>query len=308
MNITLKQLRYLDAAMRTGSIARAAEEMHISQSSITAAIDQIEQTVGAELFRRIPAKGIVATRIGEQTGARIAEFLEQVRVFEADLLSITGDPKGTLRLACYEPTAPYVLPPLLTHISDRYPEIRMDIGEGDMQTIDAALRAGRVDVALTYRRETHRDHCFVPFFSPPPWVLVPDSWPLRDRTSVRFEDLVDLPMILLDMSGTENYFVGMFTARGLTPKVTHRTRSGAVLRGLVAAQFGYSILNICGPADRDARSGYVAIPLEGEVDTPMFGAAYAQQLDQSAMVRAVVSTGRKLTQDGRFEHLQLRQR
>ncbi len=70
MNITLKQLRYFDAALRFGSIARAAEDLNISQSSITAAIDQIERTIGAELFRRIPAKGVVATRIGEQVGER----------------------------------------------------------------------------------------------------------------------------------------------------------------------------------------------------------------------------------------------
>ncbi len=305
MNITLKQLRYLDAALRTGSIARAAEDMNISQSSITSAIDQIEQTVGAELFRRIPAKGIVATRIGEQTGARVAEFLEQVRVFESDLMSITGDPKGTLRLACYEPTAPYVLPPLLKRISDKYPEIRLDISEGDMQTIDTALRDGRVDVALTYRRETHLDHRFVPLFAARPWALLPDSWPLCNQPSVSFEDLAGEPMILLDVAGTKNYFLGLFSARGLTPNVVHRTQSGAVLRGLVAAHFGYAILNICGPADRDGKAGCVARPFAGEVDSPTFGAAYPAQLEQSAMVRAVSSTGRALVREGRFEHLTL---
>src|SRR5690554_5100118 len=108
MRFTLKQLRYFDAAMRTGSIARAATEMNISQSSITASIDAIEQTVGTELFRRIPAKGVQPTDAGQTVGTRIALFLEQARVFESDLMSLTGDPTGTLHLGCYAPTAPYV--------------------------------------------------------------------------------------------------------------------------------------------------------------------------------------------------------
>lgn len=304
-NITLKQLRYLDAVLRYGSISKAAEELNISQSSVTAAVDQIEQAVGAELFRRIPAKGIVPTRIGELTGRRVAEFLEQARIFHADLMSITGEPKGTLRLACYEPTAPYVLPPLLRNIANRYPDLSIDIIEGDMGRIDEMLQAGKADVALTYRRSTHPDLRFTPFFAVRPWVIVPDSWPVSRKPEISLEDLVDLPMILLDLHGTQSYFVGLFEDRGLTPTISHRTRSGAVLRGLVAAQLGYSILNICGPSDRTGETGYVAAPLKGKVDIPTFGAAHVSQLDQSAMVRAVVTTGRALARDGSYDALRI---
>lgn len=307
MNITLKQLRYFDAVIRYGSIAKAAEEMHISQSSVTAAVDQIEQTVGADLFRRIPAKGVVPTRIGELTGQRAAEFLEQARIFEADLMSITGEPKGVLRLACYEPTAPYVLPPLLKRIAERYPDLSIDISEGDMGDIDESLRAGKTDVALTYRRETHPDTRFTSFFSARPWVIVPESWAISKEPHLSLQDLVEHPMILLDLQGTMRYFMGLFDAEGLHPNISHRTRSGAVLRGLVAAQLGYSILNICGPDDRTENAGYVAVPLEGQVDTPMFGAAHVAQLDQSAMVRAVVTTGRALAREGEYDDLRIDQ-
>lgn len=305
MNFTLKQLRYLDAALRGGSIARAAEEMNISQSSITAAIDVIEQRVGADLFRRIPAKGIVATPLGQEVGARVSAFLEQARVFESDLMSVAGDPTGTLRLACYEPTAPFVLPPLLQNIARSYPDIRIDIQEGDMHQIGDMLRSGAVDVALTYRRETPEDQKFVPLFRARPWALLPDTSPLADQPTVTLRDLADLPMILLDVPGAKSYFLGMFEAQGLTANVVHSTKSGSVLRGLVASQFGYSILNICGPGDRDRRAGYVAKPIAGKVDNPLYGVAFAPQMEQSAIVRAVISTGTSLAREGRFDHLLL---
>ena len=294
MNFTLKQLRYFDAALRSGSIARAAAEMNISQSSITAAIDLIKQTLDVDLFRRIPAKGIVATQLGQDIGSRVSGFLEQARLFESDLMSLAGDPTGTLRLACYAPTAPYVLPPLLKRIAEEYPDIRIELQEGNMQSISDMLSEGVVDVALTYRRHAPDGERFVPLFRARPWVLLPENSPLAD-----------LPMVLLDLPGTETYFKGLFEARGLSPNVVHSTKSSSVLRGLVAAQFGFSILNICGPNDRDGRAGYVTLPLDGEVDAPLFGVAYAAAVQQSVIVQAVVATSVALTEAGELDHLLL---
>jgi len=99
--------------------------------------------------------------------------------------------------------------------------------------------------------------------------------------------------------------MGLFGARNLQANVVHRTKSGSVLRGLVAARFGYSILNICGRADRDTHTGYAARPIEGEVDSPLYGVAFAPQTEQSAIVRAVIATCTELTRQGSFQHLLL---
>lgn len=303
MNFTLKQLIYFDAALRNRSIARAAAEMNISQSSITAAVDQIEQSVGTELFRRIPAKGIVPTRMGEEVGRTITGFLEQSRLFQSDLMSLSGNPTGTLRLGCFEPTAPYVLPPLLRRISDGYPDIRIDLMEGDMAQMSDVLQTGAVDAALTYQMEVRPEHNFVPLFQAPAWALVPESSHLAHKRSLSLHDLKDVPMIALDVPRTRGYFNTMFKEVGLTPTIVHSTKSGAVLRGLIAAQFGHAILNICSPADRDPRQGYLALPISGQTVIPVFGIAYAPQLENSAVVRAVIATASKLAADGGFAHL-----
>jgi len=306
MSFTLKQLRYFDAALRCGSIVRAAKEMSISQSSITAAIDMIEHTTGTPLFRRIPAKGIVPTEIGEQVGVLVAKFLERARVFDSDLRSLGGDPTGTLRLACYAPTAPYVLPLLLKRITQSYPHIRIDLKEGDMQVIDELLQNGGVDVALTYQMSTREGQPFVPLFKARPWALIPDASPLASQKSVRLEQLADLPMILLDLPTSQAYFEQIFMSAGLRPNVVHRTKSSSVLRGLVAANFGYSILNICGHGDHLADTGYVACPIINDIDEPVFGVAYSAASQRSAMVQAVLEIGVELSEAGEFERLILR--
>lgn len=303
MRFTLKQLRYFDAAMRTGSFVRAADDMSISVSSITAAIDFIEQTTGAELLRRMPAKGVIATDKGRQVGQRIQVFLEQARVLESDILSMTGDPAGTLRLGCYAPTAPYILPPILKRISKSYPEISIELKEGDMQSVVELLNNGAVDLALTYRRDPDEIQPFFPMFQAPPMVLLPDVSPLAQQREIALEDLVDQPMILLDLPGTRAYFGSIFKAEGLEPNIAHTTKSSSVLRGLVAANFGYAIMNICTPNDKVGQNGYVARPIRGQRDAPSFGVAYTNASYRSAIVKMVLETCREVSEEGVFDHL-----
>ena len=305
MQFTLKQLRYLDAALRTGSIAKAALEMNISQSSITAAIDMLEQLIGVPLFRRVPAKGIMPTEAGKVAGKRIAEFLEQARVFENDLSSLSGEPEGMLNLGCYAPTAPHVLPPLLKRIAEVYPAIRINLREGDMQTIVDMLHSGAVDMALTYRRSTPETMPFLPLFRARPWALLPDVSPLAQQDGVTIPELADLPMIMLDLARAGEYFSSLFTAQGLTPNIVHSTKSSSVLRALVAANFGYSILNICSPADRHGQNGYVARPILGQVHDPLFGIAYTAAGQKSKLVQVVLEIGRDLERSGTYEPLLL---
>ncbi|MEO0679826.1 MAG: LysR family transcriptional regulator, partial [Pseudomonadota bacterium] len=74
-NFTLKQLRYVEAAGRLGSIASAAGELNISQSSITSAIDALETEVGFDLFIRTRAKGLKTTSSGDQIIQMISNFI-----------------------------------------------------------------------------------------------------------------------------------------------------------------------------------------------------------------------------------------
>ncbi len=305
MRFTLKQLRYFEAAFRSGSIAKAASEMNISQSSITAAIDVIERSLGFDLFRRMPAKGIQPTRAGRTVGARVAQYLEQTRIFESDLLSLAGDPIGTLRMGCYAPTAPYMLPRLLNRVALDYPAIRVDLKEGDLEAMVGFLQGGLVDVALTYRRVTPSGMPFMPMFRARPYALLPESSPLAARSKVSIRDLADLPMIMLDLPATRSYFSQIFRDQGLEPRIAHSTKSSSVLRGLVAANFGYSILNICGPNDRLGQSGYVSRPITGDLDAPYFGIAYTKASSRSTIVKAVLEIGGDLTASGAFDDLVL---
>lgn len=306
VHFTLKQLRYFDAALRTGSIAKAAAEMNISQSSITSALDVLEQTVGQELFRRVPAKGLQPSETGVAVGERISSFLEQARLFEADLLSISGKPAGRLHIGCYMPSAPFIVPLAMKMLAEHHPSIRVELIEADLTEMAAMLLEDKIDLALTYQRMLPGTLPFLPIFQAPPFALLPKDSPLSQQATVSIKDLSAMPIILLDLPEASDYFLDMFRDRGLDVHVVHSTKSAAVLRGLVGQGFGHAILNICSPSDRDGSGGYVVRPIVDDVMSPVFGVSYKVSARRSTLIQAVLDAFQRMADQGTFNDLLLK--
>lgn len=303
MAFTLKQLRYVEAAGRLGSIAKAAVEMAISQSSITAAIDSLEDSLDYDLFVRTPAKGIRATPSGLEALHLIRGFIHNSRHFEAELKSIGGDAAGLVRIACYATAAPAFLPPILKTITEKFPGISVQVLEGNMESIMQFLHDGKADLVFTYRQGLKGGEAFQPLFDAPPYALVSADDSLANQTSVTYAELADRPMVMLDLPLTRDYFLGLFKSRGMTPNVTHSTRSAEIARALVGGGFGFTILNIR-PADFQSGTGtYRALPILDETETQTFGIATLDETRQPKTVRAFIDSCLQLRDDKVFEPL-----
>jgi len=230
LNLTIKQLRYTEAAGRLGSIAAAAAELNISQSSITAAIDALEGSLGYDIFIRQPAKGILATPSGDKALGMVADILRQHSHFETELEALGGAPRGVLRLGCYMTVAPGFLPRVLSGFSAEYPEAQTDISEGDMDAMIELLSQGVIDLACTYEIAAGSELSFTPLFSAPPYALIPDSDPLAMQEELTLHDIADRPFILLDLPHTRAYFEQLYRSIGLRPKIAHSSRSSEIVR------------------------------------------------------------------------------
>jgi DNA-binding transcriptional LysR family regulator len=78
---------------------------------------------------------------------------------------------------------------------------------------------------------------------PPQLILAADD-PFADKGDIAIEDLVDEPMVLLDLPLSSTYFLSLFHERGLRPYIAERVSNLSSLRSLVANGFGYGLLNI----------------------------------------------------------------
>lgn len=303
MFFTLKQLRYVESAGRLGSIAAAAQEMSISQSSITAAIDALETSLDYDIFLRTPAKGIRPTPAGEAALTLIRSFIHQARHFETEIQSVSGDASGLVRIACYATAAPAFLPPILQNITENFPGMSIQVLEGNMDAIVGFLDEGKADLVFTYTDSLTAAHAFLPLFHAPPYALVGRDDPLAARDVVSFADLADRPMVLLDLPRTRDYFVSMFEQRGLRPTIAHTTRSAEIARALVSGGFGYTILNIR-PVDYfEEHVGYRAVPIEGVAPGQSFGIATLANTRQPQIVQAFIDSCVDLQARGAFDRL-----
>lgn len=244
LRFTLRQLEYFVAVGECGSIALAAEKVNVSSPSISAAIAQLENEFGLQLFVRRHAQGLSLTQGGLRFMDSARALLEGARGLNDLANDITGKVRGPLNVGCLVTFAQIVLPQLRRSFVDLWPEVEFHQFERDQQEIFDGLRSARLDIALSYDLNIPADVQFTPLVDLPPFALLNDTHELARLSSVTPAELADYPMVLLDLPMSADYFLSFFTQLGIDPIIAERTRDIAVMRSLVANGFGYGLANI----------------------------------------------------------------
>lgn len=241
---TLKQLRYFVVAGELSSVTQAARKLHVSQPSISAAIQQIEETMDLQLFVRHHAQGLSLTPTGKQLLLRARQLLHDAEGLEKFAASLGEEISGELRLVAFPTFAPVFLPQLLRRFADRHPAVSLYCDEMTQGDVVRGLGQGDYELAFIYDLQIPDDIKFTPLHRFPPYVVVAADHPLADRSSITLKELAGYPMVLLDWPLSSEYFHSIFTQHGLYPRVAHRAKSMEMLRGMVANGFGFSLFNI----------------------------------------------------------------
>lgn len=299
LRFTLRQLEYLVAVGETGSIAAAADRVNVSSPSISAAIAQLEQEFGLPLFVRRHAQGLSLTQGGREFVAEARAVLAAAARLGDLANRITGQVRGPLAVGCLVTFAQVLLPGLRRSFCAAHPEVDFSQAEADQAALFDGLRQARLDVALTYDLDIPADLRFDPLTALSPYAVFAPDHPLAGRVQVTPADLAPLPMVLLDLPFSTDYFLTVFRRSGLRPKVVERTRDIGVMRAMVANGFGYSIANIR-PAPEVAPDGrpLVMVPLEGAPDLRLGLVSTPGAAEGSLTLRAFVDHARATLSGG----------
>lgn len=147
INVTFKQLRYFEALARHRHFGRAAEACAISQPALSVQIKELEAMFGASLIER-NARDIRLSGLGEALLVRARDILRAVDELEDLTRSTKGALAGPLRLGLIPTVAPYLLPGLITHMAQTFPDLDVRPRETVTQTLIRDLIDGRLDVAI----------------------------------------------------------------------------------------------------------------------------------------------------------------
>lgn len=244
LRYTLRQLEYFVAVGQTGSIAAASQQVNVSSPSISAGVSQLEDELGVKLFVRHHAQGLTPTPAGHALLDHARMVLRHAAGLNDLAGSLSGSVRGPLSIGCLSTFAQIVLPGLRRSFVERYSDVRISQIEADQSELFGLLRQAKIDLALTYDLDLPRDLTFHPMLELPPVVALSETHPLAHLQAVSVEELAPHPMVLLDLPHSADYFLSFFTRAGLRVNVAERTRDMAVMRGLVANGFGYSIVNV----------------------------------------------------------------
>jgi flavin reductase (DIM6/NTAB) family NADH-FMN oxidoreductase RutF/DNA-binding transcriptional LysR family regulator len=147
-----------------------------------------------------------------------------------------------LRLGAFHTFAPCVVPGIIERFTADGRSIDLQLLEGDQKRISDALKFGTIDLALAYEWDLGPEITNEKLVGLQPYVLLSAAHPLAAHATLTLAQLAHEPMILLDAVPSGDFFVRLFTERGLTPVVRFRTGSFEMVRGMVGRGLGYSIL------------------------------------------------------------------
>lgn len=299
LRFTLRQLEYFLAVAENGSIAAASDKVNVSSPSISAAIVQLEEEFGLQLFVRKHAHGLSSTQGGIIFAGQARKVLAEATRLSGLANDITGKVRGPLNVGCLLTFAQIILPQLRRRFVDLHSDVSFHQFQRTQTELFEDLRCAALDVALTYDLNLPLDLDFIPLVSLPPYALMATNHPLAHLETVTAKQLVEHPMILLDLPVSADYFLSFFERIGQKPKIVERARDMAVMQSLVANGFGYSLANIK-PRSNHAPDGKKLrfVPLAGAVRPMMMGLLLSNEAQASLTVRTFVEHCRKyITQE-----------
>jgi DNA-binding transcriptional LysR family regulator len=204
---TFRQLAYFIAAAETGSITLASKRASISQPAISTAISHIERELDVQLFLRHHAQGLSLTPAGRALLRDAKQLLKQANGLYSAAAEFSHQMRGELSVGWFSTLAPIVMPELVHAFLKAFPDAQVRSMESHQQGLVESLRAARIELAITYDLQISEDIQFLPLATLPPHALFAASHPLARERSVKLSQLAALPMVLLDMPLSREYFM-----------------------------------------------------------------------------------------------------
>ena len=192
-HLKLRELRVLLAVAEQGSFRKAARLLHLSQPAVTAAIAEMEQTLGVTLFDR-SASGVTPTAHGHSFIARASAIFGELDRAAEDIDIISRGSRRTLRVGIGGGGwGMGILPPALTRMLDPHPDAFVLIREADEDVLLEMLKARELDLYFSrlVPRAADPDLNYLPLFEDSICVLASRTHPLATRRRLVWDDLAN---------------------------------------------------------------------------------------------------------------------
>ncbi|MCG8434236.1 MAG: LysR family transcriptional regulator [Gammaproteobacteria bacterium] len=239
---TFRQLEILLAVYERGSVTAAAEDLYLTQPSISTQLKKLTDTLGMPLYEQIGRK-LHFTAAGKEVVASAREIFGTLEHLQAKLSDLRGLKAGTLKLAVVT-TAKYFVPHVLGPFCNRYPAIEVQLTVGNRSQILARVENNQDDLYLFSHPPGDLDIEAVEFLPNPLVVIAPTGHPLAGRKRIPFSKLSGEAFLMRETgSGTRHAIEQFLQNAGLNLNTKMTIESNEAIKHSVMAGLGISILS-----------------------------------------------------------------
>lgn len=259
--MNLHQLRIFQTVAKLGSFSRAAEELGISQPSVSIQVADLERSLGADLFEQL-GKRIYLT----DAGRVLEEYARRMLALSAEAETAVAEVKGLLRgrLAIGASTTPgtYVLPRILGHFQERFPQINVTLEIANTRRIQERLLRNELDLGVVGWEVTSHNLVAEPFLEDELILMAPPTHPLATAGAVSAQALRDHRVIMRERgSGTREAMEAALGEAGVVLVPAMEFGSNEAVKEAVAGGLGLAILSRLAVAAEMASGRLVTVGL-----------------------------------------------
>ncbi len=194
--MTLQQLEYILAVDELRHFGRAAEKCGVTQPTLSAMIQKLEDELGVKLFDR-GIQPIATTQVGEKIVKQARSIIAQTQQVKEIVSEEQDSMSGTLRLGILPTIAPYLLPRFYPQFLDRFPQLDIRMSEMKTKEIEIALNEGELDAAIIASK-VNDEFLHEPLFYEEFYGYVSTKEPLFQQNVIRTSDISGRHLWLLD--------------------------------------------------------------------------------------------------------------
>jgi DNA-binding transcriptional LysR family regulator len=241
---TLRQLQLMEAIVRLGSFTRAAEELFLTQPTVSMQIKKLAEAVDAQLFQQI-GRNVTPTDAGREVYQAACQILDALCNLEIKLADLKGLRRGRLRL-CVITTAKYVAPELLGAFCQHYPGIDISLKVTNRERVKERLAGNEDDIFILGQiDELSVDVESRPFAPNPLVVIARSDHPLAREKGITPERLAKEPLLLREPgSGIRDSTLRHFAKAGVKPNVRMQLGSNEAIKHAVVGGLGIAALSL----------------------------------------------------------------
>ncbi len=262
MKVTFHQLEVFECVARRLSFTRAAEELSLSQPTVSAQMRSLSEEVGLPLFEQI-GKSISLTDAGRELLAASRGVFDTWSRFEMTIADLRGLKRGLLRVACVT-TAKYFVPALLGPFCENYPEVDIRLEIANREALVERLRANADDLYIMMLPPDELDVEKTPFRENPLVMVAPAGHSLAGRAGITLKRMREERFIMREPgSGTRIRTERFFSETGFVPRVRMELASNEAIKHSVAAGLGVSVLSRHALDVEPSLDGLTVLDVEG---------------------------------------------